>query len=203
MKLTIEGTHILGASPGTISLAIGNIMFLSVRDLWCVGGADVAYINAANFICENSYFVTLWKPGMALAQAGGNGFTHVRNSWWNGVHHFDGEVQTYTGTGTGFASATTFNIGATIQGNHVRLVMPGVVNTSNATTFTITGMPTILIPRASVGLYGGVNDNGVTAMSRLNIDNTGLMTFNYGMSGGFTATGSKGIGATFSIAYDI
>lgn len=202
-KLTIEGCHILGATPGTISLAIGAIAFLSVRDVWAVSGADVAYINASNFICEDSYFITLYKPGMALAQSGGNGFTHVRNSWWNGFHHIDGEVQNYTGTGTGFASATTFNFGATIQGNHVRLVVPAVTNTSNATTFTITGMPTILIPRSSVGQYGGVNDNGVTAMSRINIDNTGLMAFNYGMSGGFTASGSKGVGATFSIEYDI
>lgn len=203
MKLTIEGCHILGASPGTISLAIDSIAFLSIKDLFAVGGADVAYINAANFICDNSYLITLYKPNMVTAQVGGNGFTHVRNSWWNSLHHFDGESQNFTGIGTGFSTAPTFNIGASIQGNHVRMSIPAGVATSNATTFTITGMPKILVPRIAVGQYGGVNDNGVTTMSRINIDTSGVITFNYGMSAGFTATGSKGIGAPFSIEYDI
>lgn len=203
LKITIEGGSILGTAGGYTSLAIGNVAFLSIRDLWAVSGSDTAYINADNLLIENSYFINLYKPDMIAKQSGGSGFSHYRNCWINGLHHIDGEVVNFTATATGLTTSPTCTIAANIQGNHVRLLVNPCQGTSNATTYTLTGMPTQLVPRVQTGLIGHCTDNGVNAISYFFVSTAGVLNFFFGAGSGFTASGTKGVGNNFAVEYDI
>ncbi len=103
---------------------------------------------------------------------------------------------TFTGTGTGFSGSPTCTINWAVNGNHVDLNWASVLTgTSNATTFTITGLPAFLAPATSQAWNPVVEDSGAFAVGYMSINST-TISFGKGLSsvGGFTASGTKAFG---------
>jgi hypothetical protein len=116
-------------------------------------------------------------------------------------------VGTFNATATGFTGSLTpgeptitWTLSSTMLGPIVSLNIPGFTGTSNATTLTITGMPSSLYPaRNQLQLYAGVENGGATSAypGSVVIGSTGTMTFWPAADVGATAwtnTGTKGIG---------
>lgn len=109
---------------------------------------------------------------------------------------------TFNGTWTGFASSpfTTQIAYTKIQSpaalGIVHLSIPGTLATSNATTWTITGLPAAVAPANGTTAPIIVRDNGTDAAGVVFLT-TGaptVLTFGLGFAaGGFTASGSKGL----------
>jgi hypothetical protein len=78
----------------------------------------------------------------------------------------------------------------------VHLTIPSLLATSNAATWTITGLPAAIAPAQGAVFQITVRDNGADAAGSVFLT-TGaptVLTFGLGTgSGGFTASGSKGL----------
>lgn len=108
----------------------------------------------------------------------------------------------FNGTWTGFATSpfTTQLNYTKIQepGGRgiIHLSIPGLLATSDATTWTITGLPAVIAPADGTTAPIIVRDNGVDAAGVVFLT-TGaptVLTFGKGFAaGGFTASGSKGL----------
>lgn len=105
---------------------------------------------------------------------------------------------TFTGTATGFSDATppsgTFTWHR--KGNQVTLNFPTISGTSNATTFTITGMPAALAPTSTQVMPCRVRDNGNWAFGLFKIVGGGsTITIDEDAgAGAFTNSGTKSLG---------
>jgi hypothetical protein len=121
------------------------------------------------------------------------------------------QANTFTAAWTGFSAAP----GSTLisyrkVGNLVTLVMPITNGTSNATTFTMTGLPAALWPAAfgnvSVNCFG-MEDNGayVSGAGTAVINgSSGIVTFyTTPAHGGWTASGAKGFLDNAQIVYSL
>jgi hypothetical protein len=120
---------------------------------------------------------------------------------------------TFNGTPTGFspsvsAQTITYTFSANFNGPHVTLNIPTFTGTSNATTFTITGMGTNLYPaRAQMFVIPAIENGGAisTTPGTLVIGTTGTITLYPDCtagSNGWSNTGTKGL-ATGGSAGDI
>lgn len=121
------------------------------------------------------------------------------------------ESGTFTATFTGFSTAQTGTAYWTREGNHVVVSFPNVFATSNATTFTITGLPTALQIPARVGTYGvthlvAAQDNGAdTIATALLPEASSTITLSKGTvtsGGAWTGSAQKGVQA-FCLVYEI
>lgn len=111
----------------------------------------------------------------------------------------------YTGTCTGMTTAPTVAISAYVTGSKVTLHLSGgVTGTSNATTFTITGMPENLRPAISITQLCRVVDNGAEVLGSVQVATDGTLTFGVGVStaGAFTGSGTKGLLGSWGITYE-
>lgn len=98
---------------------------------------------------------------------------------------------TFTGTFTGCTTAPTTTIYYDKTGNTVTLRFSTLTATSNATTFTITGMPTELRPARQQLCLNQVTDNSIRKSGSCLVDTTGVL-FMDTLTGGFVASGLKG-----------
>jgi hypothetical protein len=117
---------------------------------------------------------------------------------------------TFTGTGTGFTAGTTATINYLRVGNIVFLwAGAGLAGTSNATTFTMTGIPAVIQPATtSVTCAFVATDNNANALAQGSVTG-GTMTFSKWTS--FTATSTtswtnaltKGLPPSWSCSYTL
>lgn len=110
------------------------------------------------------------------------------------------DTGTFTETyATGFTTTPTASAVWTKMGNLVCLVLPTLSATSNATGFTITGLPTVIqAVRTQRVSIGGIQDNGtIVGTGGVSVTNSGTLTMTFnGSSTGFTGTGTKGLTAS-------
>lgn len=99
----------------------------------------------------------------------------------------------FTGTTTDPAPVCEYTKGGSI----VVLQLPLATATSNATTFTITGVPAIIRPTNTQVLVGRTTNSGTIGIGTIAVDSTGVMTMGTGGTGTgpFASTGTKGIPA--------
>lgn len=115
------------------------------------------------------------------------------------------EENTFTATASaGFTTTPTATWSFTRAGNTIILNLVAISGTSNATTFTVSGIPTQARPATQKAVMVRVQDNGGAYMSAIMLINTdGTATVYKDMNtGAFTASGTKGIGA-LSISYTL
>lgn len=103
----------------------------------------------------------------------------------------------YTHVGVSGAGVTTQGI--------VTVNIPAFTCTSNATTFTITGMPAASRPSTNQGaVVLRVTDNGTAAMNEARMLNTGAIEFlRNGSATGWTNAGTKGLANPVSMSYQL
>lgn len=113
------------------------------------------------------------------------------------------QKSTFTLTGTGFSGdAPTGTASYNLQSGIVVLDFPQVTGTSNATTFTLTGMPSTVRPTATRTVFARVTNNGGAITTGLaTIATNGVITLSSTVAGGaWTASGTKSIEA-ISVSY--
>ena len=127
--------------------------------------------------------------------------TVLNSTLWNGQTYEEG---TFTVTSTGHSVAQTGTAYYKRAGATVTVYIPFLTGTSNATTYTITGIPAALAaPRSGEFLTRG-NDNGVSG-NAVAVLNGQVITLFYQASaawGAWTATGTKNHTA-FWMTYDL
>lgn len=108
---------------------------------------------------------------------------------------------TFTGTLTGMSATTQATMNYQRIGNWAFIwAAAAFTGTSNTTSFTLTGIPAILLPAAQVSLQMlPTIDNGVVALATAVLTSSGIMTLarasavNAYSSTGWTNTGTKGL----------
>lgn len=111
-------------------------------------------------------------------------------------------------TVTGCTTSPTTSAVIKMMGSIVELHVPAVTCTSNATTFTLTGLPALVRPASTTGL-GTVytaTDNTAAQIGTTGFDvsSSGTITFyKSGSSGGWTGSGTKGLGSNVTMMYPI
>lgn len=118
---------------------------------------------------------------------------------------------TFTGTGTGFSGAVSFPCTYSVAGNLVTLTIGAATGTSNADTFTMTGLPAALQPPTTaqnllLSSYNTENDGAnLTASSEVLAElaaQSGTITFALnGSASGWNASSTKGFTANQTITY--
>lgn len=104
---------------------------------------------------------------------------------------------TFTATATGMTTSPTGDVDYLRIGGLVVLQIPTISGTSNATTFTLTGIPTELRPSVTRRIFARMQDAGtayVVAYVDVNADGTITCKKDVGGSA-FTASGTKSIGS--------
>ena len=111
---------------------------------------------------------------------------------------------TFTFTATGMTTSQTGSATYAKAGNLVTLAFPFITGTSNATTFTLTGLPAVLTPSATRAVLVITRDNsGVEQVANCQITSGGLVNlFKDVANTAFTAAGVKSINA-LSVTYTI
>lgn len=114
---------------------------------------------------------------------------------------------TFTGTLTGCTTSPTQLISYRITGNIVSLVFAGALSgTSNSTSMTITGLPTAIQTVGATSFPCMVTDNGVDRLGVASVNVGTIFFLNTSATGaasltGFTAAGTKGVPAIFTLVY--
>jgi hypothetical protein len=141
----------------------------------------------------------LWEPNFGVA-----GFANAATTGSG----------TFTGTLTDCTTAPTVTVHWSRVGNVVTLDFPAVQATSNSIAMTISGLPATLTPaRAQSMPFGSLIDNGTNRIMGLVTVTGTTLSFALGVvsgtryitdSGGFTNSGTKGIGSyTSVISYNL
>lgn len=109
----------------------------------------------------------------------------------------------YTGTLTGFGTDPSITVNFSINGDVVTLATGTATETSDATTMTITGAPTIIRPSSDLYCFSSVvTNNGSSVETIVRMTATGVLSFTVnGSVTGFTASGTKGVGTGISGSY--
>lgn len=142
--------------------------------------------------------------GNATASASGCGITFpATQNLSTNANTLDDYIEgTFTGTATGMTTSPTVTVTYVKIGGLVTLsTATTLTGTSNATTFTMTGMPSTLYPSASRVVFVRVQDNGGAAtIAVATVSNAGVVSFFTTVGGtAFTASGTKSFYAiTFS-----
>lgn len=106
--------------------------------------------------------------------------------------------KTFTATGVGFSAGTlTATVNYSINGSLVELTFQSVITgTSNAPTFTITGLPAFIVPISTKTWNVAIEDAGAWSMGFIQLSGN---TFTLGKlpnaPGGFTGSGTKAFGS--------
>lgn len=181
-----------GTSDGPM-IAVGFARKVSIKGCVAPVGSSTWNVNTDQLLLENSKVINLRRPG------GANTITTTINSGFGGIDFPSGEEASYTGTATGLTTSPTNTVSYNVQGNAVELRIGVVTGTSNTTTFTITGGPDIIKPRAARPCVGVVRDNGVDKVCLVSVGTNGTLTFDVFTA--FTSSGTKGVDSAFSIQY--
>jgi hypothetical protein len=106
------------------------------------------------------------------------------------------EEQTFTATGTGFTTTVTGTARYVRVGNHITLRLPSLTGTSNASTFTVTGLPAGIAVASQIYQMVLVQNAGAyqTGMIRL-----GGTTIELWATSGFTGFATSGVKTLFDV----
>lgn len=136
---------------------------------------------------------------------------HLGGDNWSIDYHV--QSGSFVATLTGFTAATTGTVFYSISGDMVTLYSAAITGTSNSTTMTMAGLPTIILPFSSKEVTcSSLEDNSVTGLGGSVLCQSGGFTFNLArtdtvanklnyLSTGFTAANVKGITNGWSISY--
>lgn len=127
-------------------------------------------------------------------------------SVWIGNVGKGAETEVYSsfvGTYTGFTVAFTNTIQYTREGNKVTLTIPQQFGTSNATTFTITGLPASIQPAFTQIVPCVVEDNNVPQLGAIQVTNSGTITVSLGSNAAWTNTGNRAMFGAFNFTYQL
>lgn len=122
------------------------------------------------------------------------------------------DTSTFTATLTGMTGATSGLLSASRVGQLCKIntvaVAGAITGTSNTTALAFTGLPASFRPKAATGgrqAFCTVIDNGVAVGAIAAIGTSGTVSFGLGINGStlFTNSGTKGLGASFSLVYPI
>jgi hypothetical protein len=106
---------------------------------------------------------------------------------------------TFTATATGMTTTVSGTATYVKIGRQVTLMLPDLTGTSNATTFTVTGLPAPLLPASSPGtarVATLTQDTGVFAFGFVQLDaGTGAISVN---KSNFAAWGTGGAKAMYA-----
>jgi hypothetical protein len=95
-------------------------------------------------------------------------------------------------TPTGFTDNSPVTATWVQLGQVVHILVPQIFRTSNATGFSLSGIPLAQRPPSSLHGYASGADAGVSVALEYLVQSSGLITFSKGIYGGaFTASGSK------------
>ena len=111
---------------------------------------------------------------------------------------------------TGYAAGPTGTLQWRIEGASGRVTIwapAAITGTSNATGLTITGLPYTLFPQTALTVPCFVTDNAIQVSASCNFA-SGSGTITVGMGAGFsatgfTATGTKGLQAGFTLSFPL
>jgi hypothetical protein len=143
----------------------------------------------------------------------GTGTVNATAYYVNGVALGSPTHGTFTGTLTGMAAATTGTVSYITDGQYCMLyVTANILGTSNATTMSLTGLPSACQPAtgtfgSSINMENGSASEIVGGFSTVS-SHGGTVNF-YTITGsqlvgtGFTASGSKGLAAGWLIVYPV
>jgi hypothetical protein len=115
-------------------------------------------------------------------------------------------ASSFTGTFTGMTGATTGSISYRVNGNWISLYSSAsVFGTSNTTAMTMTGLPVALRPSGNRFVFAALMDNSAQIGGLAYLSNSDTIEFSTGVNGAgaFTAAGSKGIFAGFTLMYPL
>ena len=192
------GNVIIGggsASDFALNVRGANILHL------CSGDVSRVAINASGAAVTGSISATSLVD-ISAAGAGQIKFPATQNASADANTLDDYQEATYTGTATGMTTSPTGTVSYTLTGNEATLNLPEITGTSNATTFTVTGMPAEARPASRKTVLGRAQDNGGAIVPvRIDIETTGVLTiYANADAGAFTASGSKTL-AECSVTY--
>lgn len=114
----------------------------------------------------------------------------------------------FTGTLTGYASPPTGTVQYRVEGRRVLVfVTAAITGTSNATSFTMTGLPFGIQPSQNQQVPCFLTDNTVVVIASCNVvANSSTVTFAMGagfLTTGFTASGTKALQAGANFSYNL
>jgi hypothetical protein len=120
----------------------------------------------------------------------------------------------FTGTLTGYASPPTGTVAYQVIANNQGTgkfaslyVAAAITGTSNANTFTMTGLPAAVRPTAATyAQMCVVTDNTISVVALASISSAGTITFGMGAgfsSTGFTTSGTKALPTGWSLIYPL
>lgn len=160
-----------------------------------LNGAGQAGVISGNY-CANS-------PNVVSANRAGV-YTFANRNGSGDLPDYFGVNSSYTATATGMTTSPTGAVLYSIVGNMVTLDIPAISGTSNAITFTLAGMPTILRPESDKNVFVVVVNNGTTTAGLATIKTTGVIELSNSLDTGtaFTNSGTKGINA-ISVSYTL
>lgn len=169
----------LSLSAGALTATVTAYTNENAQD--AVGGmltdtttVDLTYNDAANTITAAVI------PGTVAAASA---------TVWNGQTYEEG---TFTATATGFSGTAPSAAARYVRvGKQVTVVLPNLSGTSNATDFTITGLPAGLAVPNFFRMVVQVADNGTPAYGVLQIGGTTFQLFPNVGFGAWTASGNK------------
>ena len=127
-------------------------------------------------------------------------------SKWEGIISSQYISGTFTATLTGFSGSVTGTVRYLIKGNLVTLRVPSAISgTSDATGFTMTGIPAIVNPgNANFAVPGVFTDNGINVHGWAFNGVEGTIAFRTEApisAAGWTSSGTKGLPADWTIIY--
>lgn len=168
----------------SVAFEIGTIIYLKRT------GAGQMTVVATGGVTVTGSAVVLTDPGLNVVMA----LIKTATDTWDLQNGASGNYTTWTPGFTGF-SANPGSVDATYYQNgkfaHIR--MSATSGTSNATSFTITGLP--VAPRTAVNIIGLVQNAGATLVGRMDIAAGGTTITLYanatGAGGSWTASGNK------------
>lgn len=101
-----------------------------------------------------------------------------------------GEEGAFVASGTGFTTVPTVNVTYKRMGQIVSLFIPTIAATSNATTFTLTGMPVSIIPQIQQGhdMALIINNGAAASVGGISVLATGVITV-YATASNLSAAG--------------
>ncbi len=193
--VTLSGAGIVKGFSITGNYA-GYIGFLAFVNL---NGQGEGGIIAGNY-CVNT-------PAAKIVNVPRKGVSCFANENTAGpMYDYGGNAGTFTATGTGFTVAPTATFGYSQNGKTVTIdlgISGSISGTSNATSFTITGMPQALWPASDKDFFTKIIDNGTAAMGIVRVKPTGVIEIYATLTGGmFTAAGTKQLPPT-SLTYTL
>jgi hypothetical protein len=182
----ISNNEIVPLNLGGSGFLLPNATTVTLRSNTCFN------IPASKVLVHPSYLANVTLiDNVSLSGAGAAGFINKLQ---------EGETGSFTITATGLVGTVTGTAKYSYSNGTITLETPGISGTSNATTFTLTGLPVAIRPASSKGNFPSlIADSGTNAFGSYDISTGGVMSFRKSATAtgaDWTAAGTKTAGGT-------